>query len=301
MAGKDNGLRVWAIVLTHGGAEEITAACIDSLLAQDYAELTILLVDNASFDGSGERLRQRYPQIRYLNTGGNYGYTGGNNRGMRFALENGADYLLVLNNDTVVEHDCVSQLMRSVPEAQRLSAGRLGVLAPKILYYDDPKRIWFAGGDFSYMRALGLHRREGEPDDASEPPRLDEITFATGCCILMSAAVARETGGFREDFFIYCEDVELSLRLGTAGYRMYYQPAARMLHRESMRSALASPFAARHRDRNRRRLVRAHYSTLQKAIFTLWFYPTRFVRLGQYLLRGDGSGTRGLLGGILAR
>ena len=73
MAEKNNGSSVWAIVLTHGGAEEITAACIDSLLAQDYPDLTVLLVDNASYDGSGERLRDRYPQVRYLNTGGNFG------------------------------------------------------------------------------------------------------------------------------------------------------------------------------------------------------------------------------------
>src|SRR5688572_10915148 len=128
---------VWAIVLTHGGAEEITAACIDSLLAQDCGNLVVLLVDNASFDGSGERLRDRYPQVRYMNTGGNLGYTGGNNRGMRFALDQVADFLLVINNDTVVERTCVSELVRSVP-----AASRVGAIAPKILYWDDPRTIW---------------------------------------------------------------------------------------------------------------------------------------------------------------
>src|SRR5437868_6871459 len=128
---------VWAIVLTHGGAEEITAACIDSLLAQDYANLVVLLVDNASFDGCGERLRDRYPAIRYLNTGGNFGYTGGNNRGMRYAIANGADYVLVLNNDTVMQPACVSILVQSAGDA-----GSFGAIAPKILYWDDPKRIW---------------------------------------------------------------------------------------------------------------------------------------------------------------
>lgn len=294
IAEKNNGSTVWAIVLTHGGAEEITAVCIDSLLAQDYPALTVLLVDNASFDGSGGRLRDRYPQIRYLNTGGNLGYTGGNNRGMRHALENGADYVLVLNNDTVLQPDCVSVLMKSAEKADRL-----GALAPKILYYDDPKRIWFAGGDLVYRKALGHHRRELELDDLNEAPRLDEMTFATGCCFLMPATVVRETGGFREDFFIYCEDVELSLRLSRAGYRMYYQPAARMLHREPPAKTLASPFATMHRDRNRRRLVRQHYTRSQRLTFALWFYPTRIVRFAQHLLRGDWAGARAIAAGAV--
>ena len=294
MTDKNNEGRVWAIVLTHGGAEEITAACIDSLLAQDYAALTILLVDNDSYDGSGARLRDRYPNIRYLNTGGNYGYTGGNNRGMRHAMEQGAEYLMVLNNDTVLERDCVSQLMRFVPRAENL-----GAIAPKILYFDDPTRIWYAGGDYVATKALGRHRRELERDDPTEAPRLDEMTFATGCCFVMPAAVARAMNGFREDYFIYCEDVELSLRLTRAGYRLYYQPAARLLHREEARKGLASPFATRQRDRNRRRLVREHYALPERLRFALWFYPTRLVRFAQHLLQGDLPGARAVVAGAL--
>ena len=287
---------IWAIVLTHGGAEEITAACIDSLLDQDYPNLTVLLVDNASFDGSGERLRDRYPGNRYLNTGGNLGYTGGNNRGMEYAINNGAQHVLVLNNDTVVERSCVSILAKSAKEA-----GRFGAIAPKILYWDDPAHIWFAGGDYSMMRAIGMHRGLGRADDPAEAPRLEPMTFATGCCFLMPAAAAREMGGFREDFFIYCEDVELSLRLTKEGYPMYYQPAARLLHREPPGKRLASPFATRMRDRNRRRLVRQHYGLARRALFAAWFYPTRVVRLAQHLMKGDFAGARAVVAGITER
>ncbi|HEX7937384.1 MAG TPA: glycosyltransferase, partial [Gemmatimonadaceae bacterium] len=115
MVAHDPQPSVWAILLTHGGAEEITAACIESLLAQDYPT-TILLVDNASYEGSGARLRDRFPRLRYLNTGANLGYTGGNNRGIQFALEHGAEYLLILNNDTVVDSRCVSILVSSAKE-----------------------------------------------------------------------------------------------------------------------------------------------------------------------------------------
>jgi len=151
------------------------------------------------------------------------------------------------------------------------------------------------------MRALGLHRRVMERDDPADRSAVEEITFVTGSCFLMPAAVARAMHGFREDFFMYCEDVELSLRLRRAGYRMLYQPTARVMHREPVGGQLATPFASYHRDRNRRRLVRAHYSPLQRVLFALWFYPSRLLRLAQYLARGDRSGARAILAGAIDR
>lgn len=287
---------VWAIILTHGGAEEITAACIDSLMAQTYPALTVLLVDNASFDGSGARLRDRYPRMAYLQTGGNYGYTGGNNRGMQHALDRGAEYLLILNNDTVVEPACIATLVASAREIPRL-----GALAPKVLYFDDPKRIWYAGGDLARRKVLGRHRRELELDDPTEPARLEPMTFATGCCFLMPAEAARAVGFFPEDFFIYAEDVELSMRLHEAGYGLYYQPAARLYHREPAQRADPSPFQLRLVNRNRRRIARRHYGLLDRAAFALWFYPTRALRFGQYLLRGDWARMRALVAGVVER
>lgn len=292
---KNNARALWAVVLMHGG-EKITAECIDSLLQQDYPNLTVLLVDNDSADGAGLLLRDRYPQIRYLNTGANLGYTGGNNRGLKFAMEHGAELLLILNNDTVLDRRCASLLVEAAQGGERL-----GAVAPKILYYEDPSRIAFAGGDFSFIRALGKHRRAMEPDNADEQPRLDEITFVTGSCFLMPTPVVRELGGFREDLFMYCEDVELSLRMRRAGYRMYYQPAARVLHHEPVGHVLSTPFATFHRDRNRRRLVRQHYTPLQRLAFASWFYPTRLVRFAQYVLRGDWSGARAIVSGAIER
>lgn len=284
---------VWAIVLMYGG-EEITAACIDSLLAQDYAALTVLLVDNASPDGSGQRLRARYPRIEFLNTGANLGYTGGNNRGIEHAVARGGDYVLVLNNDTVLERDCVSRLVDTA-----IREDRVGVVSPKILYFDDPTRIWYAGGDYSRVKALGRHRRELEVDTPDEGGRVERMTFASGCAFLMPAGVAREMGGFSEDFFMYCEDVELGLRLAEAGYHLYYQPAARVYHREPPRAPNPTAFQIRLRDRNRRRLVRKHYGLAERLMFAGWFYPTRMIRLSQYALRRDWKRARAIVAGAL--
>src|SRR5262245_44297985 len=190
-------------------SERDTVDCIESLRRATYPALRILLVDNGSADGSGERLHARFPDLSYLPNGANLGYAGGNNRGFERAIAEGAEYILVLNNDTVVDPTCVEWLVNT---AQATNAA---LVSPKILYYDAPDTIWFAGGDFSAMRVHGLHRGEGTKDsqaDAESSP----ITFATGCCFLIRSRVVRKLGGFDESYFIYVEDTELSVRLSRA-------------------------------------------------------------------------------------
>lgn len=283
---------VFAIVLMYGEEEE-TAACIESLVAQSHTELTVLLVDNKSEDGSGARIRSRFPAIQYLDTGANLGYTGGNNRGIERALAMGADHVFVLNNDTVLEPTCIARLLEC-------AEGRdgVGMVAPKILYFDDPTLIWYAGGDHSITKGLGDHRRQLERDNGGAG--VEEITFVTGCAFLMPAAVARQMAGFSEDFFLYCEDVELSLRVRHAGYRLYYEPAARLYHKEP-RASNPTAFQIRLRDRNRRRVVRRHYSAFDKVRFMAWFYPTRVARFIQYAVRGDWPRARAIVAGAIER
>lgn len=288
--------RVVAVVLNWCG-EEDTAACLESLAASTYPALTVLLVDNGSPDGSGERLRERFPDLPYLQTGANLGYTGGNNRGVAWALAHGADHVLVLNNDTVVAADCVTRLVEA---AEQPPAGaRVGAVAPKILYHDEPQRLWFAGGDFRPARGLGVHRREHEADDPARERGCEVVSFLTGCCLLIPAPVLRAVGGFREEYFAYVEDVELSLRLTRAGYALLYEPAARLLHRVDPRPAPPSPFQILQRDRNRRRLVRDHYGAGEAIRFACWFYPTRAARLVQYAAARDWPRARAVIQGAV--
>lgn len=268
---------VVVIVLNWCG-EEDTVACIESLQRSTYSGLTILLMDNASPDGSGDRLHARFPDLPYLQTATNLGYAGGNNRGFEHALAGNADYVVVLNNDTVVDEACIGALVQTAEDSGA------AVVAPKILYYDAPNVVWFAGGDFSPMRALGVHRQEGmaDTDDAGAP---DPITFATGCCFLIRADVLRQVGGFDESYFAYVEDVELCVRIARAGFRMLYEPRARVLHRIPPGRTTETPFQIRQRDRNRRRLARTHLGPVQRLAFAAWFYPTRAIHFGRFALR----------------
>jgi hypothetical protein len=168
-------------------------------------------------------------------------------------------------------------------------------VAPRILYHAAPDRIWYAGGEFRRMRAIGVHRREGESDDGADAP--GPVSFLTGCCFLWRTGVYRELGGFADDYFIYVEDTELSVRMTRAGHALWYEPRATLLHRVPMTRGIATPFQIRQRDRNRRRLVRAHYGMAERVGFAFWFYPTRALHLMRYLLSGRWPEARAILVG----
>ena len=269
-----------AVVLNWNN-EHDTKACVDSLLAQDCPALTVLIVDNGSPDGSGPRLHARYPDVEYLQTGKNLGYCGGNNRGIKQAVDTGADYVLVINNDTIVDPTCVRELLRA---ADGIMVGAVG---SKILRYDAPDTIWFAGGKFDRVKAIGTHPGENLPDPDPRETQTRDVSFLTGCCLLFPAAALREVGVFREDFFAYCEDVEWGLRAAKHGMRLVYAPAARLRHRVPAIGTPPSAFQIRFRDRNRRRIVKLHYGFGDALRFALWFYPTRVALMIRYALQGE--------------
>ena len=295
--------RVVVIVLNWNN-ESDTAVCLDSLAAQRDAIFETLLVDNASADGSGERLRQRYPAVAYLQTAANLGYAGGNNRGIEWALACGAEWIVVLNNDTVLDADCMHALLETAR-----SDSRIGALSPLVTRHDDPTRVWFAGGHIDRARAVGVHDGENvsvarwlETKAVALPDRTwYPCTFVCGCCLLLRAEALRAVGVFREDYFAYVEDLELSHRLTHAGWALGWVPAARLAHRVPPVGQAESPFQIRLRDRNRRRFVNDSYSMGWKLIFAAWFWPTRVLLLLRFALVGDRDRARAVIAGMFDR
>jgi GT2 family glycosyltransferase len=275
--------------------EADTAACIESLHGSDYPRLTVLLVDNGSPDGSGDRLHRRFPDVPYLQTGENLGYTGGNNRGIAWAREHGADHVVVLNNDTEVHPACVSWLVRA---AQADPA--IGGVAPKILVHAAPERLWYAGGDLALARGMGLHRHEGARDGAVGGDGPEAISFMTGCCFLVTRRAIDAVHGFDDSFFAYNEDTDLSWRLISAGFRLVYEPRAVLGHKVPVGAVEPSPFQIVQRDRNRRRFVALRLGAAGRARFAAWFYPTRVVHLARYAARRDWARARAVWEGMSA-
>jgi GT2 family glycosyltransferase len=224
------GRDVAVVVLSWNGRED-TLACLRSLAAVAYEPLTVIVVDNASTDGTSEAVRAGFPDVEIVRTEENLGFAGGNNVGIRRALELRADYVVVLNNDVAVDPAFVSAL---VDEAQRHPDA--GALCSKILYADPADLIWFAGASFDPRsgyngRQRGYRQRDdGRFDDVVETDR------ACGAAMLVPRPVLDRIGMFDEDLFLYSEDVDWSLRAHDAGFRHYVVPASRVWHKVSVAS-----------------------------------------------------------------
>jgi GT2 family glycosyltransferase len=218
---------VW-IVLVNWNGRSVTLDCLSSLRATGYHHCQILVVDNASSDGSPETIQKLFPSVELLVLPENRRFAGGNNAGIFRALQQGAEMVLLLNNDTTVEAGFLA------PMVERLQSDRsIGIVAPKILYHDDPRRFWFAGGRISFwtgtMRHLGIREVDNGQFDTSR-----EIDYASGCCLLARKELIETIGGLDESYYMYSEDADWSVRARKAGYKIAYEPRSRIYHRLSV-------------------------------------------------------------------
>ena len=217
-----------AVIVVNWNGREVTLECLRSLSALTYPNAELIVVDNASSDGSAAAIRAAYPRVRLLAMPKNLRFAGGNNAGMREALPHGAEMVLLLNNDTVVDPDFLTHLV------DRLESNpRYGMAAPKIYYFDQPDRIWFAGGVVSMwtgtMRHIGIREV-----DCGQHNTVREIDYASGCCVLVRADVIGKVGMLDESYHMYTEDADWSMRVRRAGYAVVYEPSARIWHKLSV-------------------------------------------------------------------
>ena len=282
---------VVVIVLNWCG-EEDTARCLESLLEVATPGLEILLVDNGSSDGSGERLRERFPSVDFLQTGANLGYAGGNNRGIERALQRSPDFVLVINNDTEVDPSFVDEMLKVAR-----SDDRVGAVAPLVTYSED--RVWYGGGRFVAWKGLGVH--DGVDTSAGVAQELGSrpVSFLNGCCLLLRVEALQRVGFFDESFFVYVEDVDLSIRMTRAGYTLVFAPGARIVHHTISPDAPGTPVQIRLRDINRRRLMAKHFGGVARMPFVLWFYSTRALLLVRYGLAMDRGRVRAIWHGMV--
>lgn len=213
------------IMLNYNGAKD-TVECIESLKRIDYTNYRILIVDNSSTDDSVAVFREKFPELDLYVTERNLGYTGGINRGFREAAKFNPAYMLVLNNDTIVEPDFLTELVNAM-EGNRDAAGAGGL----ILAEHDRKTIWFGNGKMIKWRGLAIHIDKGLPFGQRSVKELVETDFLTGCMILFRTEHLARTGFEDEDFFMYLDDIEFSARIRSHGFKLLYQPKAVIYHK----------------------------------------------------------------------
>lgn len=216
-----HAMDLWVIVLNWNGAAD-TEACVETLRAAAGRSFTVLVVDNGSVDESCERLLARFPDLALLRLPANQGFSGGNNAGIRRALERGATHVLVLNNDTVVPARCIDALAEAVA-----ADPRIGAASPVIFKLPKTEEVWYAGGTFDRAQGRPAHVLQAPPETAP----VSDTYYATGCAMLLSAEALRRVGDFEEDYFALWEDADLSLRIRRAGWRVVLVASARLYHK----------------------------------------------------------------------
>ncbi|MCC6397251.1 MAG: glycosyltransferase family 2 protein [Bacteroidetes bacterium] len=218
---------VYVIVVNWNG-KDVTLDCLASLRGVTYPAMKVLVVDNGSTDGSVAAIAGGFPEMEILSLNENRRFAGGNNAGIRRALEAGADFVLLLNNDTVVDPGFVQPLLDRFHHEDRC-----GMVVPKIFYHHPPDLLWYAGGEISFWTGTMRHRgiREKDRGQYDSPGETD---YATGCCVLVSREVIGRVGAMDEGYFMYTEDADWSMRVRRAGYRVVFEPGAFLWHRLSV-------------------------------------------------------------------
>ena len=210
--------KVFAIVLNYNG-NDVLPLCLDSLYRSEYPNLEIVVVDNASKDGSLEDARKRFSRFHFIKNSKNIGFAAGNNVAIRFALEKMADYVFLLNNDATVDPDTIGKM---VEEAEKDPSA--GIFSPLILSPDG--NVWFSGGKILWLKMKTVHM------PLSESNYSNRTDCVSGCAMLVKKAVFKKIGLFDEKFFLYYEDADFSLRAKRAGFDLKIIPSIFAHHAE---------------------------------------------------------------------
>lgn len=250
------------VVLNWNGIAH-TVECLESLSRLTYPDLDIIVVDNGSTDGSVETIRRVFPWVVLIENGQNLGYTGGNNIGMQHALQQGADYVWLLNNDTVVEPDVVEKL---VSEAEAFPD--CGLFSPLVRYYDAPDTVQYIAAcpDFTAF-SINPVTDLRELDD----PLVQNHLMLYGTALFIRRSVIETVGFLNARYFAYQEDFDYSLRAVRAGFRTRVVRDAHILHKESQTSGKGSPFHVFLMTRNLYFFWRDNLAGFKKVTMT-WHY-----------------------------
>jgi hypothetical protein len=201
---------------------------LESIMKMTYPNFKVVVVDNGSTDGSPDAVRAQYPSVIVLENGKNLGFGEGNNVGIRYSLKQGAEWIFLLNNDITVDPEMLTELMKAA-----MSDDMIGILSPKIYYYSEPNKIWYAGGKINYFTGIISHRGLREMD-SGQYDQVEETDYITGCAFLIKRKVVESVGMFDPIYFpIYSEDADWSVRVQRAGYRLVYVPQAKLWHKVS--------------------------------------------------------------------
>lgn len=289
------------VILVNWNGRDDTIACLDSLAAVDYARFDVVLVDNASADGSVAAVRAQFPDVTVIENERNEMFARANNQGIEMARARGADFVLLLNNDTEVAPDLLTRMV-----AAARADDAIGMVGPKIYFFDPADVLWYAGGIVNLWKGLIAHRGIRQRD-AGQFDTPGDTGYITACSVLVSRACLEVIGGLDDDYYIYGEDVDWCERARRAGFRLVYEPSARVWHKVSSSSGGKevagglTPFKVVHKTRSMFRFFR-RYARWYQWPSILLFTAGYAIKAAVFMIgAGNWSGLRAMFASVFSR
>jgi GT2 family glycosyltransferase len=242
-------------VILNTNRREDTCAALASLAQNTYQNHQVIVLDNASTDGSVPAIQAAFPGVQIISLEQNLGYAGNNNVGIQAALARGAEWVFVLNEDTVLDPDCLEQL---VTIGQ--SDPKIGIVGPMVYHHNEPSVIQSAGGKMGHDWSA-WHLAQNEPD-RGQFPQPHDVDWISGCAILVRRAVIEQVGMLDQRFFYYWEETEWCVRTKKAGWRIVHVPQAKLWHKGVQRDYKPGPSVTYYSTRNRLMMLQKHHAPL---------------------------------------
>lgn len=236
---------------------------LNSLYKNTYSNHQVIVLDNASTDGSVEAIRKEYPETHIIELNENLGYAGNNNVGIQAAQEMGAEWIFVLNEDTILADDCLENLASAAQ-----SDPRIGIVGPLVYHNDEPGVIQSAGGSLGpFWQSRHIGQNEIDEGQYNE---VRDVEWISGCAILVKQEVIEQVGALDTRFFYYWEETEWCLRASRSGWRIIHAPEARLWHKGVQRDYQPKPSVTYYSTRNRLLMLAKHHAPLKIWLHTVW-------------------------------
>lgn len=267
--------KVGIILVNYNGAKD-TVECLKSLKNIHYSNKYIYIVDNNSNEEDVEYLENsiNYSGVKIIKLKENLGFSGGNNLGIREAMADGCEVIGLLNNDTIVESDFLNRLVSKL-----FLDRKTGAVVPQIRDYYQRDKVSYGGGEINYLKGSvfieGINRYD---DSINNTERF--ITFGHGCCLFMKVEVVSKVGLLPEEYFLYFEDADYSIRITKIGYKILYCPESIIYHKESASTKKGSDNFQYYFTRNRFYFIKKNFKFLSK----ITAYPISILYLIKKLL-----------------
>lgn len=285
------------LILSYNG-RHLLGDCINSYLNNDYSSFRVIVIDNGSTDNTQEYIKANFPEVTVLRTEINLKYSGGFNLGLKYAFEDqGADYVVITNNDVIADRLLISSLACAARNYQES-----GFVIGKVYYYERPDIFQTVGKKYDEVLWNGGHIGQGEKD-TGQYDKIEAREWCDDIYWLVKRELYKKTGGYDTEFAFQGEDFDWQVRAKQAGYKIIYTPHARLWHKESMTIGRTSPFKAYYDARNPL-IIHMKYRSSEE--FRKYFHirfaqliNTSFRQLAKLKIRLIGANIKGLASALI--